>query len=293
MPFRVQLIFNDGSYGWSESYWDLSSPNLTTSLYAAGLLAQQRVTLIGDGNITLDWIRCSDPTRFRASQIARGVAKSNPNAPYNKQWASFISDRPYSVFLVRALGTVANDPTVYASNLYMSGIADYLVDDTQPGGVKPDPLWSQLFSAWVSYLTTTVAGGNVQTWGFRVTARSAPTNPLKTITAIQQVAPYAFTVPAHGFVNGQKVRLVGVFGCPQGVRLNGVYRISLVPSADSFILAGWPRSEITSAFGGQVQGTAYAYAGFSNASVLKATHHTRGRGFFRPLGRHKRRPLVC
>lgn len=144
---KVTLCFQQGIYGWTESYF-LNNPSdtLTAELTKANALANKRLPMSG-ADTSVRFIKVSNEQQNRDVLIDNTVYGGATGKP---------SDAPDTAILTRRLST---DPASY-SPLYLRGVWDELIKNG--GQIDPSNAdWNAAYSGWRGLLNDTTAG-----WGF-------------------------------------------------------------------------------------------------------------------------------
>lgn len=278
---RCTMFFEDGKYGWSETYWsNTDTPQAATSLFI--ILAKLRWKLLGSGpNIT--YLRTSDDLVLRDADITvldfnaqnAGIDKIDPDFGLVKgkinRAVDTPSDVPYSAILVRmSSGTLGH------RMMYLRGAPDELIID--PAGPKQNQAWKTAFANW----QTELQSGR---WYWVGQNRNPLVNPFKLVTAVDTAPAHAvFTVPAHGFVTGQFVQASAFVGTNMP---KGNYTVTFL-TADTLSLKEYIQGgNAIYIRGGRFQANVKGLIGITAVLIRGETHRNTGRPFDSPVGRRR------
>lgn len=281
-PLRITMFFTDGTYGWSESHYDITAQDLTTAVNRANtVLVPARTALLAAGP-WLKYLRASFDDTFRDAQVIftpqppLNAANRYINAPY---WTTLDSGYVWNVALLRGVGG-----DLYRKQIYVSGIPYPDLDDTAtPQGD------SKLLAGFQFYSNALVLGN----YGFPVWARDVQTYPLRQITAmVSTINGTQITVPNHGFLNqpGYRIYLSKIkYLYTSKLKINGPYLVGQIVDANNVILAGLnvPVANFTF-IAGYAQQQKKDIAAYQSVLLERFTHRKRGRPFDSPRGRSRR-----
>jgi len=262
---RTTFFFEDGKYGWSESYF--SQPASVQAARAAALLiAPKRIALLGTGPVFAA-IRVSDADIERDSLITLAA-----DIPTGKDRREEASDVPYSSWLCQL-----SNGTRYKRPLYLRGCPD--IDITDPEDAAAHGVFKK---AWAAYVAALIAGGYM----LRVLLRGTD-NPSKKITDVfGDAAGFKVTTAAHGLVNNDVVRISGVKGSTVP---KGKYTVRKVDD-DNFVALHLPApGAVGYTGGGEWTKQIIGFKPVTEGIIVRQTRRATGRPFDSPHGRRKAR----
>lgn len=278
---RATLFFEQGTYGWSESYLN-SSNDYQQTLQAAQLLATQRQRMNMD-TVSIPWIRVSDPTIFRDAQIFEYDALTGMKGQISS--TTYTAAPDYSAILMR----LAASPTAWG-HVFVRGYPAIIVQGEQIN-LAQIPQWFNAYNSWISTLQAASQG-----WVLNNVSRVP--SPRKTGTLWAPTYPRGFqvTVLSDAQTSTWQVgNVVRVFNTDQGTTAgyNGYKTIvGLMPNAG-------PPATITVFLGGAAPiGTptagylalvSYITSQITSVTPERATHRPAGRPFGQRRGRRPNR----
>ena len=245
MPtFRCTLTFEAGIQGWSETFYR-SSTSHGVALTKLRDLAKLRRELLG-ADVFIRYARVSDEAILRDSlalqlNYVQTGALSAPVGPTGGDFGQALfgaADIPNTALVLR----IEAGPLYHGAH-YLRGVPDSLI--VTPDGPANLQGWASKFDAWVNELTT-------QGWQLRV-RKQTDTAVRKPIDRMQpQLAaagsPWVFTVAAHNFKMGNKVRVTSLKVQPGSAKGNGAYKVADVLTPDTFTLQGFPGSGLNAPY---------------------------------------------
>lgn len=277
MPtYKCDMVFNQGRYGWSESWYKtLSSGEYTQALNATSDLAKLRYKLLGDG-VQIEELRVSDVLKTRDSLV------SFPQGLFG--FNGVLSGNPWDGLLCRL-----DAGPFHRRGLILRGIPDDWVSFKSVSQLFTDhPL---LFSGWVAYRDHLVNSG----WQLRVilTEDEAFVASTRTLTLSADLANVAIAAPPAGWKPGTKLRL-RAFNTPDPRDKRTVNRVTVIKSIDDdgaavlSILASDLWGEVEGVEGTVIEQT-IGYATLTAGTMERTGHRDTGRAFFVSAGRRRAR----
>lgn len=255
---RATLFFTDGSFGWSETYWDTAyGAALKDTLGRATTLARARAAMLAQGSNpcaggpcgkpVLTWIRISSLSNPRATMVAnpagvvavQGAGQTNIGSGGSGQVAGLAADNPYSAVLM-----VANLVGGGTSRRPLSGIPDGFVCDQSLapgsaftkafqrfGNVLANGDWGALseygsgFAKPVPFIPNpNVAGGVGSAVAIASVTQDAQGHPVVSLASPLPMPPGIST--ACGF----RATIFGYIGDHKSPNINGTWRmVTTVP----------------------------------------------------------------
>lgn len=277
MNAKISLFFEDGAYGWSESFYLTSVGDLATAVTQGYVLASKRCKMLGSGPVCT-YIRATEDPSTRSSIVVNGVSPiSAPGVrPYytTDYGLNNNSDLPYSVTLLRIEGGAA-----HRKQLYLSGVADE--DQLDPTG-NYSPAFMVYYRAWKAEL--------VANWNFKVINKDPGINPVTNIFSWTPGNPVHLAFGGAGVNDGDSVIIRGVktLDPTQARLLNGKFTVGQV-SAGVWQLNGLAVSAFTIIKAGTIQRQTSTYVRITDVQIERETHRKRGRPFGSPVGRARSR----
>jgi hypothetical protein len=193
---------------------------------------------------------------------------------YNKLLASFTADFAQTVWLLRLLNSQA-DPILYSRSFWVRALPDLAQETDIPAPVAG--AWQTAIVAWQNYVENS---GKIV---LQVDDRSGA-NPIKPCTAYNGPLNQ-YTVPAHGFVNGNLVVAEGWRGVA-GARLpRGQYRVGVVDANTITLVGGLPLGTVTVLGGFKL--VSYQFPGVATIIARGFTNKKVGRPFGLLAGRRR------
>lgn len=269
--------------GWSESY-DLIYTTLPQAIAAIGTInafMSARCYCLGTGVTLIEAFLSANPGGIIVPPVARRAtiqipvlnAGINDGLPfYNKALMTYPADFGSTV-LYWSLQTDPNAPPVYRRNLWIAGIPD-ACDATNAALPVAGP-WNTAFGIFGTYMqpgpTLKTAGQQIVT--IRSVDRSGA-NPIKLATGYNPTN-FQFTVPAHGFLQGQLIVAEGFRALPGGKAPRGQYKVIYI-DANTIALAGAGLSTATIPPGG-FRAVVYTWNPITSAEILGFSKRNKGR----------------
>lgn len=290
MPVKLTMFFEapqgPRTVGWSENYY-LSYPDLqsaSTELTGPTNFVALRVQMLG---INIENIA------NRLTLVTPGVPPVNPPrrnvllAPgyfgftsslgifvYNKLLATYTGDFVQTVWMLR-VSTAVGGPNLYTRTLWVRGLPD-LAQETD----VPQPIagaWQSAITAWTTYLTSS---GRLM---IQSDDRSGA-NPVKACTAYNGTTNQ-YTVPAHGFSNGQVITAIGWRGTVGSHLPRGNYKCGVI-DANTIVLIGAGVIGMVTTLGG-FRALSYVYNPVASFAGRGFTNKKVGRPFGQLAGRKR------
>jgi hypothetical protein len=292
MPCQVTLMFQQSQVirtpGWSETYYT-NDNNLGACASAEQLnnsWLNRRLNLLGAGAVC-SYVRIAlvlaGPPAPGGGRRSVEIINGPPAQPgsgsgpvYNPDLIGSPADFAGTVYMNRAATDPAGTP-VYARSLWFRGIPDN-IDTTVSGGPLAGP-WLNAYSLFQAIATNAVASRYV----LRVNDHG-PGNPSKLCTD-QVGGPTQYTVPAHGFLQGQIVVANAFRAGPGGVVPKGQYKVNVINAQTISLQNGKPTSNVTAL--GSFRLLSYAFPLLNNLLGRGFTIKKAGRPFGQLVGRRR------
>jgi hypothetical protein len=298
----TMFFFDHNSFvpaGWSETHWlQTADQPLPTAIQALYALAQVRMGLLASG-ISISYLRVSNDSIFRDSQIRLGVPAlaglaalpggfpiTTPGPPsggggqvaqpVNPAQAGDPADMPWTAVLVRGEG---GTPFTARSMFWLPGLPDGITWSAQAG--ITDPNW---VAAFVAYKNALVAS-----WGFVGQDNSAG-NPFHAIqnAVIVLGSNVVITCNSHGFVSGQMVRIKGVKTIGNlGKAVNAIWQIQVTDTSTFSLLGSATTPAFTYLSGGTAQLRSRVIIPYANLLQRRFGSRKKGRPFGLLTGRRR------
>jgi len=267
---RVDFFFEQGKFGWSESYYR-AQEELSVTLTAAKKLAKLRAAFNGT-DTTLTYVRVSKRDVFNDSEI-----DSDSIGTHNRgkvQIVNFVgpSDAPWNAFLIRC-----QHDGLHRRMMYLRGIPDVMVEGDED---KPEITVAKVDKEIKAYKDELENG----TWGGRFFDRDNATNPpFVTNQVVNLNGDSTINVPGHTFILGDEVFLKTKKsdGMPS---INGKVKTSIA----GFVTVFTGAANGTLTFLGSIRKRIHAFKAFTKIIERKTTHRDTGVPFDAPRGRRRR-----
>jgi hypothetical protein len=268
--FKVNLIFQNGSQGWSETFYTLQN-DLAGAEVATEVMRTARQKLLAPPAVN-SYVRIT-------GQATRGLREIY--APVVLPYVPYVSKSDVPATCARL--------TLYASSgpaqrpLYMRGIPDNLWDID--GAPSPD---------YITWLTQYQAAGGLQSvlnngvWFVRFRDKTAAQKHVSLINPTNSPKQTNITtVEPHGFIAGNTVSFIGVrdFGQP----FNTI-KVVEVFNATSFSVACNARQSYSYPGGATVALYLVSYAPITSNNLTEIYKRDTGRPFGQHRGARPRRP---
>jgi hypothetical protein len=281
MPLQLTSFFEidqgPRTIGWSEtvvtvdsSLTGAASQGSPTAAYLAA-----RLNLLGAGAIntfnryalTLPNGRPLVPIPRRAvlSQVGTVPSYTTAGLPYyNPNFATQLADFCQTDWLLRWYTALGAQPTYFRS-FWLAGLPDNFtnIELYSPLGLN----WSAAFNAWQAAIKGYIL--------IRVNDRSNA-NPAILCTTFTNTVPCAYTVPAHGFNQGNLIEAVGWRAAAGGTVPRGRYRVSVI-DANTIALQGHTAPPTGVSTFGAFRAISYQYPAVTGMVAKGWTNHKRGR----------------
>lgn len=283
---KCTMIFHSGIQGFSET-WYYSGVDYTAAMTALRKLANARHALCG-AEVTLDYLRVSDEAKRRDSLVeapnAKTVQKVGVGADIGGESTLIVdwgnTDKPDQGILARVEATAD-----FRGMHCIRGVPDALI--VWPDGPSNLPGWDKAFEKYKKLL--------IGTFSLRVRAQ----NGLFAQKPIVSIDPagggsdvIVFTVPGHGFLNGQLVRVTNFRLNRPPFKVNGTFTVSSANlTANTFSLRSYPPfGALTPYVLGKpitpfVQLVGYGYATITDVILRGESSRKPGRPFGQRAGR--------
>lgn len=279
---------NSGQGGTETLYGGTAVTDLPTAQENARVYLGIRSKLIQRG-VTITYARVSFDDVTGDSLLVT-VPAELPFGGYNTDFPTTgdraTADLSYNTLLVRMMSG-----SLYRKNFYMSGLPDSItnlespqiitVDNSLTAGVAV--AWKRAYDRYVDELTS-------GRWGIKALSKDPSIAPVKNVSSFAG-ASSAVSCAAHGFAINDKVR---ISGCKSNNtnpgKLNGVWYVASVPSADTFTIRGWDETLLFNMTNvGKARKQVFSIQNIDNVIQRKLTDHKRGGFFGQSRGRARNR----
>jgi len=252
MASKMTMIFNFGTFGWTESFYSLSNNLDTVEDVLRGLAAFRKD--LGHPNAEIKFLRWGPVDQPNLTRFESAGLKAPPQDG---------ADVPWNAVLARM--TTA---TGRRRMQQFRGMKDLLFRN---GALDPD---GDFFAAAAGLKNYLIANSIcIQTID--------PANTLKDVSSVSSLG-LVTTAVAHGLSPEQIVKFFRTYSI-DGVLISGTFRVSTVPTATTFTVAGWDPDLVVTK--GRVRRLSYIYDPINDVQYLRASKRDTGRPFALSRGR--------
>jgi hypothetical protein len=285
MPNKLTMIFSDGSYGWSEAYYDNGNQGtLQQTLNAGRTLANLRSDMLAGANPSgtcigpkIVGLRASNTANPRYSLTGMYQAGTSLSQLKGSGGGTTNPDNPYS-----SVGLVLTNDRGHKSNRAISGVADDAISDQQLNKQNA------FFGTATNFLSSLTADGGP--WGSLVPALGGDqkiTNITQNANG-QPILTLAAALAPPGDLCSYLLVISGYKGQPGTPSINGVFRYD--PNATNDVWTGFNRyAPLQPICMGLARLYVAAWSKFIDGFYSKPVKKNRGRPSGGPRGRSRKK----